>query len=76
MFNFAGKNQFMVTVNSGVDGITNSSTLEKAANAFAKTYMATGNVQKAVDAANKVIAKNPGKYQENVGDLVVVRQVN
>jgi hypothetical protein len=67
----------MVTVNSGSDGATSSDAIEQAANAFVKTYVATGgNVQKAVDAANAALAKNPGQSQQNVGDQIVVKKVN
>jgi RHS repeat-associated protein len=58
-FNFVGKNQYMVTVNSGKDGVTSSDAIEQAAHAFVKTYVATGgNVEKAKDAANAALAKN------------------
>jgi RHS repeat-associated protein len=76
-FNFVGKNQYMVTVNSGKDGATSADAIEQAANAFVKTYVATGgNVQKAVDAANAALAKNPGESNQNVGDRIVVKPVN
>jgi hypothetical protein len=57
-FNLTGQNQVMVTVNSSWDGVTTANALEKATNAFVKTYVATqGNIQKAVDAANKAMEK-------------------
>lgn len=55
-FNFTGQGQVMITIFSGPNGVSNADVLEKAANAFAKTYMTSnGDYQKAAEAANKVI---------------------
>jgi RHS repeat-associated protein len=76
-FSFTGNNQVMVTMNSNWDGVTSFDALDKAANAFVKTYMNTGgNVQKAIDAANKVLQSIPGETKQNVGDRVEATKVN
>jgi len=76
-FSFNGNNQVMVTTDSNWDGVTTADALNQAANAFVKTYMQTGgNVQKAVDAANKVLRKMPGETKQNAGDEVKMRKVN
>jgi hypothetical protein len=71
-FQFTGSNQMMVTVNSQGDGITTTDGLEQAANAFVKTYMATGgNVEEAVKAANKALSSVPiGVNKQNEGDEI------
>ena len=67
----------MLTVDSSSDGVTSAAALDKATNAFVKTYMQTGgNVQKAVDAANKVLRNTPGDTKQNAGDQVNLRKVN
>ena len=70
----------MVTINSGGDGlnggITSFDAVDKAANAFVKTYADTGDVQKAVDAANTVLRNNPGDQNQNVGDEIRKEKVN
>lgn len=64
-------------MNSNWDGVTSFDALDKAANAFVKTYMNTGgNVQKAIDAANKVLQSIPGETKQNVGDRVEATKVN
>ena len=76
-FSFTGKNQVMVTMNSNWDGVTSFDALDKAANAFVQTYMKTGgDVQKAVDAANKVLKSIPGEKEQNVGDQVESKKMN
>jgi hypothetical protein len=76
-FNFAGNGQVMVTMNSNWNGVTSFDALDKAANAFVKTYMDSGgNVQKAIDAANKVLQRIPGENKENVGDRIEATKVN
>lgn len=76
-FNFTGQNQVMVTVNSNWDGVTTANAIEKAASAFVKTYMSTqGDIQKAVDAANKVLKQLATQNDANKGDQVDKVQVN
>ena len=76
-FSFTGNNQVMVTMNSNWDGVTSFDALDKAADAFVKAYMNTGgNVQKAIDAANKVLQSIPGETRQNVGDRVEATKVN
>ena len=76
-FNFTGKGQVMITINGGKNGITNTATLEKAAAAFVKTYVATkGDYAEAAKAANKVIAESVQKYPANRGDAVDVKPAN
>ena len=70
-FSFTGSGQVMVTMNSNWNGVTSFDALDKAANAFVRTYINTGgNVQKAIDAANKVLQTIPGGNKQNVGDLI------
>ena len=67
----------MVTMNSNWDGVTAFDALDKAANAFVNTYMSNGgNVQKAVDAANKVLERMPGEREQNIGGRVEAKKVN
>jgi hypothetical protein len=80
-FNFVGKNQVMVTLNSSGDGldggVTSMDALDKAANAFVRTYVETGgNIEKAVEAANKVLQSLPGNEGQNVGDKIEAKPVN
>jgi RHS repeat-associated protein len=80
-FQFVGQNQLIVTLNSrgdGMDGgVSSFDALDKAANAFVQTYLSSGgNVQKAVDAANAVLAGIPGNSNENVGDEIKSKKVN
>jgi hypothetical protein len=74
-FNVAGT-QLQVTINSGVGGLTNVGTLEKAAKAFLDAYVKTqGTTKQRADAgiqeANRVIANS--KLDEDQGDSVVPR---
>jgi hypothetical protein len=71
----------MVTLNSSGDGfnggVTSMDALDKAANAFVKTYVKTGgNIEKAVEAANKVLQSLPGNEGQNVNDKVEPKPVN
>ena len=79
-FSFVGEKQVMVTMDSrgdGLDGgVTSFDALDKAANAFVKTYAATSDVQKAVDSANKVLLDTPGQEMENEGDKIKMKKVN
>jgi RHS repeat-associated protein len=79
-FNFTGTDQQLVTVYSGWDGVTASGTLESAALAFTKTFIATnGDVDKSVAAANAVIKADAnlevGGKKINIGDKVKVSAV-
>lgn len=71
--NEAGLVQTQVVVNSGSDGLTAVGTLEKAANAFVKTYVTNnGSVADAAKSANRVInEKVEGNINEK--DKVEVR---
>jgi RHS repeat-associated protein len=79
-FSFVGQNQVMVTVDSRGDGrnggITTYDALDKAANAFVKTYARTGDTLKAVEAANKVLGRIPGNQKENEGDKIRQKKVD
>jgi hypothetical protein len=72
-----GKDQVLITIDSGRNGVTSADTVEKAANAFVKTYMATkGDYVKAAKAANQVIADSVKQHKQNKGDHVVTKVVN
>lgn len=60
-----------------MDGLTTFDALDKAANAFVKIYMSSGgNINEAVEAANKVLKTVPaGKNKQNEGDLVRMEEV-
>jgi len=82
-FTWAGENQIMVTLDSRYPGDDGGSTtfdaIDKATHAFVKTYVSTkGDVQKAIDAANAVLRKDPGTkgVEQNVGDEVRGKKVN
>ena len=71
----------MVTLNSAGDGhdggVTSMDALDKAANAFVKTYVTTGgNIDKAIEAASQVLRSVPGNKGQNVGDEVEPKLVN
>ena len=70
----------MVTLDSRGDGasggVTTYNALDKATAAFVRTYVKTGNIEKAVKAANKVLRSDPGDLQQNVGDEVKKKKVN
>jgi RHS repeat-associated protein len=78
-FNFTGKGQLMVTINSGRNGVTDAATVEKAAAAFVKTYAATPGNYEAKAAAAAEAAKaivNSSKKPDDVKDTVEIKRVS
>ncbi|MCC6744908.1 MAG: RHS repeat-associated core domain-containing protein, partial [Acidobacteria bacterium] len=75
-FTYTGVGQVVVVVNSGKDGETNVGTLEKAAHAFVRAYIASeGDVNKAAAAASAEIAAAGKKHERDRGDTVEVKPV-
>jgi hypothetical protein len=71
----------VVEVYGGRDGYTSLGTLEKAAAAFVKTYVATkGDVRKATAAANEIIINDADFVAKgkkiNKGDAAEAKRVN
>lgn len=78
-FNFTGKDQILVTINSGRDGFTSAKTIEKAAATFTKVYLETqGDIKTkataAANAANEVVKGS--KQTADIGDRVQSETIN